>query len=359
MEKFVGIDVHKESCTIAIVDGSGKRIRSQVVDTKAQIIIEAVKAVRRPVRVCIEEGTQAAWIHELLSPHVDELVVAQAIESRGAKNDLRDAFALAESLRAGTLPRTIFKAPSQFSKLRALAHSYESIVCDAARAKMRIGAIYRGRGVDTDASLFDAGHREWWLARLPPTLRPGAEVLHIELEGIELARAKVTKELVAESHQHKISSVLETCPGLGPIRVGLLIPTVITPFRFRTKRQFWSYCGLGIVMRSSSDWVRSREGQWTRAPTMQPRGLSIAFNRTLKNIYKGAAMTVVQMKKLELHGDYQRLLEKGIKPNLARLTIARRIAAISLALWKTQEVYDPKKHMQQRSTSVTSATSAS
>ena len=50
-----------------------------------------------------------------------------------------------------------------------------------------------------------------------------------------------------------------------------------------------------------------------------------------------------------------RLLEKGIKPNLARLTIARRIAAISLAIWKTQEVYDPQKHMQQRSTSVTSA----
>ncbi len=26
----------------------------------------------------------------------------------------------------------------------------------------------------------------------------------------------------------------------------------MTPHRFRTKRQFWSYCGLGIVTRSSS-----------------------------------------------------------------------------------------------------------
>ncbi len=81
MEKFVGIDVHKQSCTIAIVDASGKRIRSQVVDTNARALIEAIKAEHGRLRVCIEEGTQAAWIHELLSRHVDELVVAQAIES--------------------------------------------------------------------------------------------------------------------------------------------------------------------------------------------------------------------------------------------------------------------------------------
>jgi hypothetical protein len=34
----------------------------------------------------------------------------------------------------------------------------------------------------------------------------------------------------------------------------------------------------------------------------------------------------------------------GTKPNLAKLTIARRIAAILLAVWKTGEEYDPKKH---------------
>ena len=45
-----------------------------------------------------------------------------------------------------------------------------------------------------------------------------------------------------------------------------------------------------------------------------------------------------------LHKDYQRLLEQGTKPNLARLTIARRIAAAVLAMWKHQEDYDSTKH---------------
>ena len=45
-----------------------------------------------------------------------------------------------------------------------------------------------------------------------------------------------------------------------------------------------------------------------------------------------------------LDADYQRLLDVGTKPNLARLTIARRIAALVLAMWKHEDVSDPTKH---------------
>jgi hypothetical protein len=44
-----------------------------------------------------------------------------------------------------------------------------------------------------------------------------------------------------------------------------------------------------------------------------------------------------------LHEGYQRMLQSGIKPNLAKLTLARRIAAIVLSMWKRQEVYDPER----------------
>ena len=45
-----------------------------------------------------------------------------------------------------------------------------------------------------------------------------------------------------------------------------------------------------------------------------------------------------------LHQDYQRLLESGTKPNLAKLTLARKLAATALAMWKKEEVYSPDKH---------------
>jgi transposase len=74
--------------------------------------------------------------------------------------------------------------------------------------------------------------------------------------------------------QAPIVLLLETAPGFGPIRSARLVPIVVTPHRFLTKRLFWGDCGLGIVTRSSSDWVRAAEGQWIRARVPQTRGLS-------------------------------------------------------------------------------------
>ena len=73
-------------------------------------------------------------------------------------------------------------------------------------------------------------------------------------------------------------------------------------------------------------------------------------NHTLKNIFKGAATTVTtQLTTEPLYQDYQRLITAGTKPNLARLTIARKLAAIALSMWKNKETYDPTKHRKQSS----------
>ena len=41
------------------------------------------------------------------------------------------------------------------------------------------------------------------------------------------------------------------------------------------------------------------------------------------------------------------MLEQGVKPPLAKLTVARKIASTALVMWKNQEVYDPGKHRHQ------------
>jgi hypothetical protein len=98
-------------------------------------------------------------------------------------------------------------------------------------------------------------------------------------------------------------------------------------------------------MRSSSDWVRTQDGQWIKAPIQKTRGLSRHFNHTLKQIFKGAATTVIGRagKDDPLYQHYQQMLDGGTKPNLAKLTISRQIASIVLSVWRSQEVYDPKK----------------
>ncbi len=86
-------------------------------------------------------------------------------------------------------------------------------------------------------------------------------------------RQKAEKTMLAEARRHWEWHVLKTCPGLGPIRIAELLPVVVTPYRFRSRSGFWGYCGLGIVMRSSSDrqlnpsslWVPSGVGRGRRS----------------------------------------------------------------------------------------------
>ncbi|MAG31983.1 MAG: hypothetical protein CL908_13945 [Deltaproteobacteria bacterium] len=74
----------------------------------------------------------------------------------------------------------------------------------------------------------------------------------------------------------------------GSIRATRLVPIGITPHRFRTKRPFWSDCGLGIVTRSSSDWAQATDGAWIKARAPLTRGLSRQHNHFLKSIFKGS-----------------------------------------------------------------------
>ena len=91
MDRYVGVDAHATSCTLAVMGPSGKRLKSMVVETNGAALLEAVKGISGRVHLCLEEGTQSAWLHELFSPHVAELVVTVAPENKKAKDDLRDA----------------------------------------------------------------------------------------------------------------------------------------------------------------------------------------------------------------------------------------------------------------------------
>jgi transposase len=348
MDRYIGLDVHAASTTIAIVSASGKRLGSQVVETNGQALVEAIKLIPGRRHVCLEEGTQSAWLYELLSPQADEVVVAAVEDSRGQKNDERDAFGLAERLRTGAIRTRVCKEPGPFRTLRELGRVYAMVVQDAVRVQNRIKSLYRSRGISVGGkTIYGAKGRQEGLAKLPQPMQQAARTLYAQYDAVSEVRAKAEKELRAEARRHPISRVLETCPGLGPIRVAQLLPIVVSPHRFRTKRQFWSYCGLGIVMRSSSDWVQDQDKHWRRVKVPQTRGLNRNHNPTLKCIFKGAATTVIsQLDNEPLRQDYERLVAAGTKPTLAKLTLARKIAAIALSMWKSEEEYHPKHHPQ-------------
>ena len=342
MDRYIGIDVHSESCTFAIMSAAGKRLREARLETNGEVLTDFVRQIRGRKHICIEEGTHAEWLYELLAHLAHEMIVVIPPKSSGSKSDSADAWKRADELRRGTLERPVFKAPNRFTALRAAVKADSVTQRDMVRTKTRINALYRSRGVrDLSSAIYDPDQRSSWLAQLPPAQHRQAELLCNQLDGLVEAHTQARAWLLEESKKAPIVRVLETAPGIGQLRAAQIVATVISPHRFRTRRQFWSYCGLAIVTRSSSDWTKDRNGRWERRNVPQTRGLNRNRQPLLKNVFKGAAETVIrQMPQHPLALAYERTIAAGTKPNLAQLTLARRIAGTVLAMWKHKDKYD-------------------
>ncbi len=146
--------------------------------------------------------------------------------------------------------------------------------------------------------------------------------------------------MLAEERRDPAWPVLRAIPFLGPVRVALLLATMGTPWRFRTKRHLWAYAGLAVRTRSSADYtvVAGQPVRRRRAPLT--RGLNPNHNRVLKDVFKSAA-TAATARPGPLQTFYQGMLARGLRPELARVTLTRKLAALTLRLWKNGERYDP------------------
>ena len=341
--KYIGMDVHKEAIVIAVLNESGKLVMESVIETKASSILQFLHGLRGELHVTWEEGTWAAWLYDLLQPQVQHMVVCNprrnALLKEGSKSDKVDAGKLADLLRSGML-RPVYHGENGLRTLRELGRSYQTISKDLTRVMNRLKAVYRGWGIAcAGTQVYAVRCREEWLSKIPHAGVRRAELLYQQLDGLQALRRELRPEFLAESRKHKAAKLLRQIPCIGPIRAARLIGLMQTPHRFRSKRQLWTYSGLGIETHDSAQYCFVR-GQVQRSKKpQQVRGLNRNHNHEMKEIFKSAA-TRASCGTGPFHDFYTGLLAKGMKPEMARLTLARKIAAITLTLWKKEERFD-------------------
>lgn len=342
--KYVGLDVHQSTTSVAVLDHEGKQVMQSVVATKASAVLELLEGLRGTVHLTFEEGTHSAWLYDVLVRRVARLVVCNprknTLLKSGNKSDRIDARKLAELLRAEMLS-PVYHGEQSTRRLQALVASYTALTQDTTRVMARIKALYRSQAIACAGDkIYGKKHRAEWLAKLTESgQRQRAEWLYAELEAVQALRRQARHAFILESKKHGATKLLRTVPFIGPLRAAVLIARVQSPHRFRTKRQFWSYCGLGLETRSSADYVVNDGEIVRRKKPVFIRGLNWNYNHELKNLFKSAATTASAIEG-PFRDFYQERVANGMLPAMARLTLARKIAAISLILWKKGETFE-------------------
>jgi transposase len=347
--KYVGLDVHQATTVAAVREESGRVIARTILPTDAPAIVEYFRGMRGAIHVALEEGTQAQWLSEVLVPEVHRVIVCdrRGETARGNKGDQGDAEQLAELLRRGAV-RAVYHAGGRHATLKELARAYQNVIEDSTRVMLRLKALFRARGIKTPGrrvyrAVAHAEQQTEWLTKLPAAgARFRAETLYTELEALSKLRPKVKAALLTEAQRDPAWAVLRTIPFFGPVRVALLVATMQTPWRFRTKRHLWAYAGLAVVTRTSAEYLLEGGRPVRRPRAPMTRGLNRNHNRVLKSVLKGAA-TAAATRAGPLQEYYHGMLMRGMREELARVTLTRKLAAITLRLWKTGEHYDPAK----------------
>jgi transposase len=322
-----------------------------ILETKAETILQFLHALRGSLHVTLEEGTCAAWLHDLLKPHVTQVLVCDprknALIKAGNKSDRIDARKLADLLYLNKL-NAVYHGETGIRALKEVARGYLALTRDTTRVMNRLKALYRSWAIPCAGQrVYAPRYRSEWLAKITEAgVRRRAEIYYQQLDALRSLREQVRRDLLAEGRKHRAMNLLRQIPSIGPIRAVLLIALMQTPHRFRTKRQLWAYCGLALKTSTSGEY-RIVEGQLKRSKKfLAIRGLNQNHNHDLKNIFKGAATRAAAVP-----GPFQEfhagLVARGMKPTMARLTLARKIAAITLIVWKKGVHFDAEYLKQQ------------
>ena len=199
--KYLAFDVHQATSTFTLRAADGRVLQRGVVETTARDLVALLRSFGRNLHVTFEEGTQAQWLHDLLLPHCERLLVCNPRATReklGTKSDRVDAGKLSEFLRLGSL-KPVFHAQAPTRPLKELVRAYTALVADSTRVMLRIKAIYRGRGIGTRGEgVYRTALRKDWLAKIEqPAARRRAEIFLAQLDALSSLR-KVFKAIAAD-----------------------------------------------------------------------------------------------------------------------------------------------------------------
>ena len=229
--QYLAFDVHQATVVATLRNERGDIVMRATVPTEAKAIMTLVKSAGPRVHVAFEEGTQAQWLHDLIVPLVERVIVCN-VRGRSEttnKSDRIDADQLSELLRMGGLKPVYHGAPEVLN-LKELVRNYNNLVEDTTRVMQRLKAMFRGRAIRTPGvSVYRPSQRKQWLAMIEGGARVRATSLLTQLDTLLDLRSKAKAAMIASARRQPGWKSLRSIPYLGVIRVAQILAIMRTP----------------------------------------------------------------------------------------------------------------------------------
>ena len=193
--KYVGLDVHRDTISVVVLEESGKMVMQTILATQSGALLDFVGGLRGSVHLTFEEGTHSTWLHDLLVRRVARVVVCDPRQNALLKaGDKIDARKLAELLRAGLLS-PVYHGETTTITLKQLGRSYSALTEDTTRAMGRLKALYRSQAIPcAGKQLYGQRHRREWLAQLTQTgMHRRSELLYQQLDALQSLRRQAKR----------------------------------------------------------------------------------------------------------------------------------------------------------------------
>jgi transposase len=255
------------------------------------------------------------------------------ISKDGDKADPLDWRKLARLYRGGfvkavhhpqELSRSLFKQHVQLYHER-VAHRVSEALKLVWRVR-RFGVVVK------EKDLANKNLRRAMIQKLPAD-EVAREDVNLLLEGYDKACEQVKGlkgRLVKLARAEAMVQNFCKLPGVGPVRAATFFTVVDTPFRFKTKQKLWKYAGIGLERRQSGS---------GKAALRVPK----RCNRALKNVLLGAAKSAAASRNNVFADQYERWLDGGCSPRIARRNTARSLACVMWGMWKSGSEFDPNR----------------
>lgn len=350
MIRYVGLDVHKQTVQVAILDDKGDTLLMQNVPATRQALVQfARQHLWATDRVALEATTNSWAVARLLQPFVGEVVVSnplttKAIAQAKIKTDKIDATVLAQLLRCNFLP-AVWIPDEQTQTLRTLTHRRSSLVAERTRLKNRIHAVLHQALIPVEAGVDDLFSKKGrrWLQQLELSAQE-REFIESDcrlLEATDKELSQLDQQLAKHAYSDDRVKLLMTLPGADYTVAQTVLAALGDISRFADGDHAASYLGLvpstyqsgphcyhgPITKRGSrhARWILIQAAQHVAA---HPGPLGVFFRRLLKKKNRNVAvvatarkLVVVAYHMLKNNEPYRYAQPAATQNKLARLRV--------------------------------------